>query len=74
MLRLNIAFEQKTWFFPMLEKIGKLEVLVITLAMLTIYKARCKDRQPNIEHFLRILRAEAEKEIGLARRNSQLVS
>ena len=74
MLDLTVVFDEKMWFLPTLEKNSQIEVLLITIAKVAIYKARSKDQQPSVDHFLYMLRLEAEKEIGSARISGKLAA
>ena len=66
-LGVSAEFEEGTWFFPNLEEKCKLQILMITLVKLVIYKARSKNERPNVNHFFRLLRMEGEKELASAR-------
>ena len=57
-------------FFPCLERCSKIEMLIITIAKLTIYKSRIASNQPDVRHFANLLRLEAEKELGSARQRN----
>ena len=48
------------WFFP--RDLDKIQILIITIAKATIYKARNDGESPNITHFWNYLRSEARKE------------
>ena len=69
---IHTAFEETTWFFPNLGKLNKFEMLIITLAKLVIYKARNISTRPDVRHFLRLLRIQAEKEQGSARGRNRM--
>ena len=65
----NIKFNvsKSTWFFPNLKECTDLEILVITIGKLTIYKAQNRNIPLSINHFLNSLKLEVEKELHLAR-------
>ena len=63
----TLQFDRDTWFFPRLEVSNTIAILIVTLAKFAIYRARNKENKPSIQHFLNILRLEAEKELGSAR-------
>ena len=70
----RLKFNEKMWFFPILENLSQLEVLIITVAKLVIYKARSRNQQPTVDHFLHMLRLEAGKEIGSAKAGGSLAA
>lgn len=72
LFNITVAFEKRTWFFPILEKQSKLHIMLISLAKIVINKARNKNVRPNVQHFLNILRLEAEKELGSANARDKL--
>ena len=59
-------FKEIAWFFPNLKNTNKLQILLTTIAKLTIYQARNGNSQPTVKHFLNLLRIQAEKEYGVA--------
>lgn len=69
---LKVRFNKGEWFLPSLENLSKINILIITLAKLVLYKARNNARLPSVEHFLHCLRIEAEKELGSARKRSKI--
>ena len=63
----EIRFTVQSWIFPRVEEESLLNILVITLAKLVIFKSKYKKQLPNIPHFRSLLRFEAEKEEKCAR-------
>ena len=64
----NITFTvtKNIWFFPTLEMLSPLEVLIISLAKVVIYSAKRRGSFPTLQHLLSTLRLEAQKEHGSA--------
>ena len=67
-----IKFNIQSWFFPRVAEESKLNILIITLAKLGIYKAKYKERPPNMKHFISLLKLEAEKEQRSAARRKAM--
>ena len=57
-----VQFTNESWFFPRLLEESRINILIITIAKLTIYKSKCKENIPNIQHFLSRLKMEAQTE------------
>ena len=66
----SINFNIQSWFFPRVAEESKLNILIITIAKVGIYKAKYKERPPNIKQFLSLLKLEAEKEPRSAHRKA----
>ena len=66
----SINFNIQSWFFPRVAEESKLNILIITVAKVGIYKAKYKERPPNLKQFLALLKLEAEKEQRSARRKA----
>ena len=66
----SINFNIQSWFFPRVAEESKLNILIITIAKVGIYKAKYKERPPNIKQFLSLLKLEAEKEQRSAQRKA----
>lgn len=50
----------QSWFFP--EDVDNLQILFITIAKAVIYKSRNAGTNPEMAHFLNLLKSEAQKE------------
>ena len=66
---ISTQFTAESWFFPRLSEESRINILIITIAKLTIYRCRCKESIPNISHFLSLLKIEVQKEEESARQN-----
>ena len=70
--RLMIKFKitrnisKETWFFPDLNKSSQAEILLTTIAKLTIYRAQLKNTNLSFNYFANMLRFEVEKERNAA--------
>ena len=58
----TIQFTVQSWFFPRITEEGQLNILIITLTKLVIFKSKYQKRLPSIQHLHSLLRLEAEKE------------
>ena len=64
------GFTAQSWFFPSIAEEQHLNVLVITIAKLVIFRARHRENIPNVQHFHSLLKIEAQKEEILAIRTN----
>ena len=65
----TINFDSESWFFPRLVEEGRIQILIKTIAKLTIFKSKYKEKQPNISFFISTLKLEAQKEEACAVRH-----
>ena len=61
--------EQQSWFF--LQNNDPLETLLITIAKAVIFRARNSDELPSVEHLIKSVKTEAQKEQHSSRVNNQ---
>ena len=70
-LRFNFEFvshtSKKTWFFPNLDECEDIQILINSIAKMTIYSARHNNCKPSIQQFVNTLKLEADKEFHSAR-------
>ena len=59
---LIINFTVQCWFFPRVAEESRLNILIITIIKLVIFRAKYKKQPPSIEHFHSLLKLEAENE------------
>ena len=57
-------------FFPSIAEERHLNVLIITLGKLVIFRAKHREDTPNVQHFHALLKIEAQKEKLLAIRTN----
>ena len=57
-----IQFKVDSWIFPRASEESLLNILIITMAKLVIFKSKYKNQPPNIQHFQSLLKLEVEKE------------
>ena len=60
------------WFFPTLENLKQIEIIIITIAKVVIYKAKRNQQKSTLQHFLAALCLEAQKEYDHAIRYDKL--
>ena len=63
---LTYNISQKEWFFPSTSECSKKEILITTIAKLTIYHAQNKDTTLSVRHFLNKLKQEVENDRYIA--------
>ena len=68
----TLIFTVKCWFFPRLTEESPLSIVVITVAKVVIFKSKYKECHPNMQHFLHLIKLEAEKEERSAERKNML--
>ena len=68
----TIQFTVQSWFFPRITEEGQLNILIITLTKLVIFKSKYQKGLPSIQHLHSLLRLEAEKEHKCARSDKLL--
>ena len=66
--------KKKTWFLPSLDECSPLEVMIVTIGKITIFKAQNKNIPLSVNHFLNTLRFEITKENQSAIRNNNIES
>ena len=49
-------------FFPRLKEESQINILIITIAKVAIFKAKYQEHAPNLQHFLSLVKIEAQKE------------
>ena len=66
--------KKKTWFLPSLDECSPLEIMIVTIGKITIFKAQNKNIPLSVNHFLNTLRFEITKENQSAIRNNNIES
>ena len=61
---------QHSWFFP--QNKDPLETLLITVAKAVVFKARNSDEKPSLEHMMKTVKLEAQKEQYSSRLSNQM--
>lgn len=69
---ITIQTSKQNWFFPCLERESQREIMLITLAKLTILRSKYRDSYPNTQLYTALLRLEVTKEKGVAVRQQTL--
>ena len=64
------SFTAHSWFFPSIAEERHLNVLIITIGKLVIFRAKYREDTPNVQHFHSLLKIEAQKEKLLAIRTN----
>ena len=64
--RVEICIDTANFFFPTIEKLSKIQILIITLFKYTITTAKYKSQAPSKQLFISLLKSEAMKEKGAA--------
>lgn len=59
---ITINFTVEGWFFPRVSEQSRLNILIITIIKLVIFRSKYKKQPPSIEHFHSLLKLEAENE------------
>lgn len=69
----NIVFHftAESWIFPRLSEESKVNIIIITIAKVVIFKAKYRENQPSLRHFISLLKIEAQKEEECAMRNKE---
>ena len=63
----TLQFVASSWFFPRVAVESYLNILIVTIIKLTIFKYKYKNQLPSVSFFYTLLRIEAEKEEMSAR-------
>ena len=71
---MQLILHKQKWFFPNPENCTKLEAIIVSVAKLAIYRSKQKNSSPSVQYFMNLLKLEAEKDIGFAKRRNSVVS
>ena len=58
----KLTLKSQSWFFPRIEEESQINILIITIAKLVIFKSKYKEARPNIQHFISLIKLEAQKD------------
>ena len=59
---ISINFTAQSWFFPRLKEESQINILIITIAKVAIFKAKYQEHAPNLQHFPSLVKIEAQNE------------